>query len=238
MPSRVKTGSVSANRPSVTSNTWPSAIRASRSRRSGLGARVIGCSAGCDHASQAESGDQASPVTTPLSDAAIWRTWPDSTSTSRSRPSCAATATALPSGAAASPVMRPTWPTAMRRGPVAGSAGPAGSPEPISRASLPSASVAHTTCPPVPSTCGNRARAPGTTDTAERRSRWVSQCTVPRTSIELARPPWSTDSEPMCSSAVTRRGARPPAGEPRVMSSRTGPAACRSSSSHSSPPHA
>ena len=67
----MKTGSVSANRPSVTSNTWPSAIRASRSRRSGLRARLAGCSAGCDHASQAESGDQASPVTTPLSDAAI-----------------------------------------------------------------------------------------------------------------------------------------------------------------------
>ena len=36
LPSRVKTGSVSANRPSVASKTWPSAIRASRSRRSGL----------------------------------------------------------------------------------------------------------------------------------------------------------------------------------------------------------
>ena len=75
-----------------------------------------GCPAGCDHASQAESGDQASPVTTPLSDAAISRTWPDSTSTTRSRPSCAATATVLPSGAAASPVTRPTWPAAIRRG--------------------------------------------------------------------------------------------------------------------------
>src|SRR5215475_11588688 len=70
LPSRVKTGSLSANRPSVASKTWPSAIRASRSRRSGLRFMPAGCSAGCDHASQAESGDQASPVTTPLSDAA------------------------------------------------------------------------------------------------------------------------------------------------------------------------
>ena len=85
------------------------------------GDMLIGCSAGCDHASQAESGDQASPVTTPLPDAAISRTWPDPTSTTRSRPSCAATATALPSGAAASPVMRPTWPAAIRRGAAAGS---------------------------------------------------------------------------------------------------------------------
>jgi hypothetical protein len=43
-----------------------------------------GCSVGCDHASQAESGDQASPVTTPLSEAATSCTCPDSASTTSS----------------------------------------------------------------------------------------------------------------------------------------------------------
>ena len=53
-PSVVNTGSVSMNRPSVTSTTRASASRASRIRRSGGGP-------GCDQASQAESGDEGQP---------------------------------------------------------------------------------------------------------------------------------------------------------------------------------
>ena len=49
LPSPVKTGSESMNRPSVASTTWPSASRASL-------IRLSGCGPGWDQASQAESG--------------------------------------------------------------------------------------------------------------------------------------------------------------------------------------
>nr|BFF01204.1 hypothetical protein GCM10020241_28790 [Streptoalloteichus tenebrarius] len=59
----------------------------------------------------------------------------------------------------------------------------------ISTASSPWASVTQATRPLSPSTTGRRARTPGSTDTAiAGPSRWVSQCTVPRTSTTLARP--------------------------------------------------
>jgi hypothetical protein len=90
----VKTGLLSANRPSVTSMIERSATRARR-------IRVSGRTAGWVQASQAESGDQDSPWIAPLSDAASSLTWPDATSMTRSLPSCAAAATVAPSGEAA-----------------------------------------------------------------------------------------------------------------------------------------
>ena len=59
----MNTGSVSANRPSVTSTISWSVGRAMRRRRNGGGP-------GWDQASQAESGDQDSPSMAPSSDAA------------------------------------------------------------------------------------------------------------------------------------------------------------------------
>ena len=175
----MKTGSVSTNRPSVTSTTTWLARFVIRSWRSDAGP-------GCDHASQAESGDQASPDTAPLSDETIWVTAPEATFTTCSRPSRAATATALPSGAAASSSTQPMAPAATRRGAAAAGVPSA---DAISSASAPSASVTQTTWPVVPSTCGKVARTPGTTDSARAGpSRWVIQCTVPRTSTALARP--------------------------------------------------
>ena len=106
-PSAVKTGLVSANRPSVTSMTSPSAILASR-------IRVSGRIPGWDQASQAESGDQDSPSMAPSSDAASSVTCPDVTSTASSLPSCAAAATVAPSGEAARLVTCPSRPSASR----------------------------------------------------------------------------------------------------------------------------
>ena len=177
----MKTGSVSVNRPSVTSTTVRpgSATRAMRSWRSCSGP-------GCDHASQAESGDQVSPVTSPLRDDASSVTSPDEASTTNSLPSRAATAMALPSGAAARSSAQPMAPAASRR---AGAAGAVPAIAAISIASAPSASVTQATRPVLPSTRGSRARTPGTTDSARAGpSRCVSQCTVPRTSTTLACP--------------------------------------------------
>ncbi len=173
-PSGVNTGSLSANRPSVTSTISVSAMRAIRMRRSG-------CGPGWAQASQAESGDQDSPWTTPSSDAASSVTCPEATSTASSLPSCAAAATVAPSGEAVRVITLPTRPSAMVRE----SASPVT--EPISSASGPAASVTQTACPVSPSTCGSRARAAGSTCSARAGpSLWVSQCTVPRTSTTLA----------------------------------------------------
>ncbi len=70
----------------------------------------------CDQASQRESGENASPVTRPLSDLASSATWPDATSTTDRPPSCAATAIRVPSGAAASSGPSRTRRAAIRRG--------------------------------------------------------------------------------------------------------------------------
>jgi len=172
----VNTGSVSANRPSVTSMMCWSATRASRMRRSG-------CGPGWAQASQAESGDQDSPPTTPSSDAASSVTCPDATSMSSSLPSCAAAATVAPSGEAVRSITWPSWPSASR------TVSTSGSPvtEPISSASAPAASVTQTACPVSPRTRGSRARAAGLTCRARAGpSLCVSQCTVPRTSTTLA----------------------------------------------------
>ena len=174
----MNTGSVSANRPSVTStiSCWPEgpAIRAARMRRSG-------CGPGWAQASQAESGDQDSPPTTPSSDAASSVTCPDATSTTSSLPSCAAAATVAPSGEAVRPITVPSWPSASR------TVSPSPVTEPISSASAPAASVTQTACPVSPSTRGSRARASGSTCSARAGpSLCVSQCTVPRTSTTLA----------------------------------------------------
>ena len=180
-PSAVKTGSESTKRPSVTSRISSSASRASR-------IRLSGCGPGCDQASQAESGEYDSPDTAPSGDCASCRTAPEPMSTTSSRPSRAATATVEPSGAAASSLTSPSSPAASRRGPPAAdtSGPPAGA---TSRLSAPPASLTHTTRPSRPSTRGIRARTPGSTARARAGpSRWVSQCTVPRTSIALARP--------------------------------------------------
>ena len=172
----MNTGSVSVNRASVASITTPSAILAIRMRRSGG-------VPGWDQASQAESGDQDSPSTAPLSDAASSVTWPDATSTASSRPSCAAAATVAPSGEADRLSTVPRRPAASRTVSVSGSS----ITEPISSASSPAASVTQTTWPVSPSTCGSLARAAGSTCSARAGpSLCVSQCTVPRTSTTLA----------------------------------------------------
>ncbi len=177
----MNTGSLSANRPSVTSMTSWSLIRASRMRASGRGP-------GWAQASQAESGDQASPLITPSSDAASSVTCPDATSTTSSLPSCAAAATVAPSGEAVRSSTLPSWPVASRTVSMPGSPVT----EPISSASAPSlevASVTQTACPVSPSTRGSRARAAGSTCSARAGpSLCVSQCTVPRTSTTLACP--------------------------------------------------
>ncbi len=175
-PSAVKTGSVSANRPSVTSITSRSASRATRIRRSG-------CGPGCDQASQAESGEKHNPSIAPSSPAASSLTCPEATSTASSRPSCAAAATVAPSGEAARLSTEPRRPSASR------TSGGSPSAAAISSASAPPASVTQTTWPVSPSTRGSRARACGLTYSARAGpSLWVSQCTVPRTSTTLAWP--------------------------------------------------
>ena len=182
----MNTGSVSANRPSVTSMTSWSATRASRMRPSGRGP-------GWAQASQAESGDQDSPPIAPSSDAASSVTCPDATSTTSSLPSCAAAATVAPSGEAVRPTTLPSWPAASRTVSMPGSPVT----EPISRASAPVASVTQTACPVSPSTRGSRARAAGSTCSARAGPSWcVSQCTVPRTSTTLACPVWSQSRLP------------------------------------------
>ena len=110
---------------------------------------------GWAQASQAESGDQDSPLIAPSSDAASSVTCPDATSTTSSLPSRAAAATVAPSGEAARLMTSPSWPAAR----VAGSGSPLV--PAISRASAPVASVTQTACPVSPSTRGSRARAAG-----------------------------------------------------------------------------
>ena len=97
----MKTGLASANRPSVTSRISWSAIRAILIR-----ARFL--TAGWAQASQAESGDQDSPLIAPSSDAASSVTCPDATSTTSSLPSCTAVATVAPSGDAARLITSPS----------------------------------------------------------------------------------------------------------------------------------
>ena len=80
LPSRVKTGSVSVKRSDVASITSPPSTGASRIWRRGSGP-------GCDQASQRESGEKASPPASPSAVASTWRTSPDPTSTSSTRPS-------------------------------------------------------------------------------------------------------------------------------------------------------
>ena len=109
----MKTGLESANRPSVTSTISWSATRAILIR-----ARFL--MAGWAQASQAESGDQDSPLIAPSSDAASSVTCPDATSTTSSLPSRAAAATVAPSGEAARLMTSPSWPAAR----VTGSASP------------------------------------------------------------------------------------------------------------------
>ena len=97
-------------------------------------------------------------------------------------------------------------------------------------------SATHTTFPVSPSTRGSRARAFGSTYSARAGpSLCVSQCTVPRTSTALACPVRSQSRLPRWSAAVTRRGARPAAGAPRVMGSFRGPGASGPSSIQISP---
>ena len=67
---------------------------------------------GWAQASQAESGDQDSPLIAPSSDAASSVTCPDATSTTSSLPSRAAAATVAPSGEAARLMTSPSWPAA------------------------------------------------------------------------------------------------------------------------------
>ncbi len=219
----MKTGSVSVNRPSVTSMTSPSAILAIRMRRSG-------CGPGWAQASQAESGDQDSPSTAPSSDEASSVTCPDATSTASSLPSWAAAATVAPSGEAARLSTLPRRPSAIRTvssSPVTG---------PISSASAPAASVTQAACPVSPSTCGSRARAAGSTCSARAGpSLCVSQCTVPRTSTTLAWPVMSVLRLPRWSAAETSRGERAAAGEPRAMSSGRGSGASGESRIQMSP---
>ena len=145
--------------------------------------RRSGCGPGWDQASQAESGDQASPSMAPSSDEASSVTCPDATSTASSLPSWAAAATVAPSGEAARLSTLPRRPPASRTVSVSGSS----MTESISSASFPAASVTQTTWPVSPSTRGSLARAPGSTYSARAGpSLCVSQCTVPRTSTTLA----------------------------------------------------
>ena len=72
--------------------------------RLAVGGAREGRGPGWDQASQAASGDQESPSQGPSSPAATSVTVPDATSTTRTCPSCAATATREPSGDAAIPV--------------------------------------------------------------------------------------------------------------------------------------
>ena len=175
--------------------TWPpvaagpdppagAAIRAMRIRRSGG-------VPGWDQASQAESGDQDSPVIGPSSDAASSVTWRDEIFTRYILPSWVAAATVVPSGDGDRRTTLPMIPSARRTVPVSPVT------EAISSASGPAASVTHATFPVSPSTRGSRARAPGSTCSARAGpSLCVSQCTVPRTSTTLACPVRSQSRSP------------------------------------------
>lgn len=194
--------------------------------------RLSGRGPGCDHASQAESCENASPVTGPSSEAVSSRTCPVAISTRCRRPSRDAAATVFPSGAAASSATTPSSPAAIRRGPWP-SAGPATGA--TSSASVPPASVTQTACPFVPRTRGSLARASLVTLSARAGpSRWVSQCTVPCTSMTLALPDSSQDTSPRCSAADTNRGATLEDEPVRTTSTRRG-SASRLSSSQISP---
>ena len=206
-------GSVSTNRPSVRSVTCRSSSRASRSRRRSP-------PPGWDQASQAESGAKARSLTGPLSDLASSVTWLEATSTSSSLPSRAAAATTVPFGAAARSATQPISPPASLRGDSPGAVPSAGA---ISSASAPSSSMTQMTWSVSPSTRGSRATGPPITDSARAGpSRWVSQCTVPRTCTALACPVASQHRPSRWSAADIRRAARPEAGEPRMTSSLAG----------------
>ncbi len=230
-PSAVNAGEVSTNRCGVASETVRVARLASTIWRSDHAPRV-----GCDQASQAESGLNASPLTSPSVLCASSCTAPSAKPTSSTRPSCAPTASCLPSGETSSERTRPSCPVASRRRSVPSTAGA------YSIASSPSASVTQTTpcaasSPAGPGTTrASRPRTPGvSSSTRAGPSRWVSQCTEPRTTTAPARPVRSGAVLSSQCAADTGRGRRPVRGPAGRTSRRRDSAPSRSSSSHRSP---
>ena len=188
---------------------------------------------GRDQASQAESGLNASPLTSPSVLRSSSCTAPSASETSSTRPSWTPSAACLPSGETTSELTRPSWPAASRRRSGSWTAGA------YSRASSPSASDTQST-PWAPSSPGttrtSRARTPGvSSSTRAGPSRWVSQCTLPRTTTALARPVRSGAADSSQCAAGTGRGRRPLRGPASRTSRRRGAAVSRSSSSQRSP---
>ncbi len=226
----MKAGEVSTKRCGVASLTVPPVRSASMICRSDQGPRV-----GCDQASQPESGEKTRPLTSPSTLRASSRTAPSARVTSSTRPSCEAAAARLPSGETASDSTRPSRPAASRwrSGPSTSGA--------CTRASSPSASVTQSAPCAVLSPAGgttrtSRERVPGvSSSTRAGPSRWVSQCTVPRTTTAAARPVRSgatLSSSPAAATGCGRRPVRGPAGR---TSRRRGTAPVRSSRIHRSP---